>query len=208
MKKIISILLLIMLAPMMVLADEAGPKVLGYDAIIINKDGAEYTKYGDGGEVEREVLPYNTKIRVVSEDQYDGKTVIACNYSDIKDCYEKIFTLLKKDVAPLKEEITPNDISDELASYSSLMKYDSKALVFKDGGVKLKKGPADAFGVYNTVIPKNTEVNITHCVDRGKGGFGYCYVDSNNYKGWIDASYDSDVYTKRLSKIMFFLDYI
>ena len=206
MKKIILIILLVMLAPMIVLADAAGPKGLGYDAVVINKNGAKYVEYTDYGEEKEHIIPYNTKIRIIEEDEYGGETVNACNYSDINNCYEKQVRILKKDIAPLKDEVIPNDMSNNLASRSSLIKYDSKLIILKDGGVKLKKGPADAFKDYNIVIPKNTTVNTTHCVDRGKDSIGYCYVDSNDYKGWIDASYDSGVYIKKLSKAMFFAD--
>lgn len=41
MKKIIYLVLLIMLMPMLVLADSSGPFIMGYDAIVTNKKGAK-----------------------------------------------------------------------------------------------------------------------------------------------------------------------
>ena len=135
----IVLILLFMISPMVVLVDAAGPKWLGYDAVVINKNGAKYVEYTDYGEEKEHIIPYNTKIRIIEEDEYGGETVDACNYSDINNCYEKQVQILKKDIAPLKDEVIPNDMSNNLASGSSLMKYDSKMIILKDGGMKLKK---------------------------------------------------------------------
>ena len=207
MRKIISILLLLMLAPMIVWADAAGPKMLGYEAIIINKDGVKL-EYADSDK-KVEIIPYNTKIYVVYESDYESSddiSVTACYYKDRDNCYSEAFTISIKDIAPVKEEVTPKDLTNYSSDESNLVEHKIEALVLKDGGVKMRKGPAEAYGVYTTIIPKNTKVNITYCVDRGKGSIGYCYVESGNYKGWIDASYDSCVYVKKSSKSMFFLD--
>ena len=201
MKKIISIMLLIMLAPMIVLADSAGPKILGYDAVVINKDGAKCERYAD----EEEIIPYNTKIHV--RDEYSGEAE-ACFLDDRDNCIR----ISLKDIAPLKEEILPKDLSNVDDHGSSLEKISEKLLILKESGIKLKKGPSTVFGEYDTVVPNKTVLVSSYGIDRGKGGVGWYYIDSNGYKGWIDAQeyYDNEnadyVYIMLQDKAMFFVD--
>ena len=95
MKKLF-IILLVLCAPCLVLADSASPSIMWYEAVITNKKGA---KYEDDGETK--TIPYNKKVFVRSEYEYeDGIYADACidgkNYSD---CH----TISIKDVAPVKK---------------------------------------------------------------------------------------------------------
>ena len=100
MKKYFYLILLIFVVPFIVLADAAGPYIISYDAIIINKNGIKYTDF-DNKEV---IIPYNSKVRVIW-DSYDSVTV---SYID-KNKNEITTSISKKDIIPLEEEINPNN---------------------------------------------------------------------------------------------------
>ncbi len=177
MKKIISIMLLIMLAPMIVLADSSGPSILGYDAVVINKNGAKCAD-GEGG-----VIPYNTEVFVRNE--YEDKADVE---NDI--CY----SIYLKDIAPLKKEVFPQDLI-KVNNVGTVLKQEKhKIIINNEAGVKLKKGPADAYGEYDNVVPVKMQFTSQyHIFMFGKNsGPTWYYVESDGYKGWIDSFYVSN----------------
>ena len=134
-----------------------------YEAVVINREGAEYQDSTNGSGV----LPYNTEVRVV--DKTNNLMVYVIKKNECCNTY-KIFL---QDIAPSKDEIIPEDLSDRetensgytgkamRASFNSGV---NKIMVVSDGGVKLKKGPADLYGEYSTIIPENTQLTSTHYI--------------------------------------------
>ena len=176
------IVLFFILCPLFVLADSAGPSIIGYDAIVINKNGA---KYDDGN------IPYNTKIHVY--DEYDDGTASACYIEYADDCYagDERFNISIKDIAVLKKEIIPKDLEKVSNQGTSIDLVNSKILVANKSGIKLRKGPAEAYGFYDKKVPYKTILSFKYAINRSgphdSWSYSWFYVDSDGYKGWIDG---------------------
>ena len=182
MKKVICLcLLFVLFVPTIVLADAAGPSVIGYEAVVINKKGAK----SEGGDDDYTV-PYNKKIYVYNE---DDDTVYAClDGKSQYDC-EKSVALKKSDIAPVKKEVTPKDFKTSKEDEVYIATDEIKFLISEKKGAKLKKGPADLYGTYDKTIPyKEVLTSKNYVKSYGPGGSDYIlffYVDSNGYKGWV-----------------------
>ena len=188
MKKIFSLLFIIVFLPMIVLADSASPSIIGYDAVVTNKNGAKVDNYNDG---DKKIIPYNTKIHVY--DEYDGRAIIQC-YDDIKPC-DISGDVSIKDITPLEKEIKPNNKDFE--------KYYKEIIIFNKEGAKLHTGPALAYDVYEEVIPYQKAVKVTYAYmsyDPTGSYYSWYYVNDGKYKGWLDVS-DSGQY---INDIMLF----
>ena len=192
MKKVLFILLILFI-PSVVLADSVSPHIMGYEAIIINKKGAKVD------EDSKKTIPYNTKIVVSNE--YDGQ-VYACLKSDSDEC----FSISVKDIAPVKKEVVPKDLIKKDNNGTTLNKYEGKIYIYGKKGEKLKKGPSEAYGNYDTVIPYKEIVNYTYAIhfEGHGGGYTWFYIDEENYKGWVSAEDDIAFYSK--TAIMTFKD--
>lgn len=196
MKRIIFFLVLLCI-PYFVMADSVSPSILGYDAVVINKKGAK-DKYEEG-----KTIPYNTKIVVDNEYYYDEDvSAHVCLKSNLEDCYD----IYLKDIAPLKSEIVPKDLDKKNNYGTTLEVYKYKILVSGSKGVTLKKGPAEAYGEYNIIIPQKTFLTITHAIhyEGHGGGYTWFYVNNEEYKGWINN--DDDIATIIEESIMMFDD--
>ncbi len=174
MKKLLFILL-ILFTPMMVLADSVSPQIFGYEAVVINKNGAKVDDYDNG-----KTIPYNTKIQV--ENEYD-EGLYACLKSNEVDC----FTISAKDIAPVKEEVLPKDLIKKDYQGTTLDKYENKLYVYDTDGIVLKKGPSDAYKTYNITVPFKKTIKTIYAVhfEGHGGGYTWFYVDDGDYKGWV-----------------------
>lgn len=183
MKKIL-LALLILFIPSMVLADSTSPHILGYDAVIINKNGV---KYDDGEGIK--TIKYNTSITVTNE--WDDEAY-ACTKSG-----DSCFTVPIKDIAPLKKEIVPKDLLKKDNMGTTLESHKETLFVYNKKGIKLKKGPAEAYGTYDKVIPYKEIIHSTYAVhfEGHGGGYTWFYVDEENYKGWISNESDIAYYS-------------
>ena len=173
MKKMIYIILFLMLMPMVVLADSAGP-ILGYDAVITNKNGAKCID-------EDKIIAFNKKVHVSNE--YDGN-------ADIGTCLISI-----NDILPSKNELIPTnkDLNKGDFYNATMKKINEKIIVLEKNGVRLSKGPAASYQQYDYVIPLNQELKVTYALESYKRGYGpyiWYYVDDGDYRGWIDSSFE------------------
>ena len=196
MKKYFYLLLTIILfTPIIVLGDSAGPYILGYDAVVINSNGAKYEDYNDG---KQKIIPYNTKVHVYDEnDNYNDNLLYAtiCLLGD-NNCEHGSMTVLLSDLAPLKEEISPNDIKgrfdangngDETHFESS----SDKLIVFEKNGIYLSKGPSDIYGKYDNKIEYMTFLKSSYVLICNEYGgddtptIYWYYIDDGVNKGWL-----------------------
>ena len=174
-KIIICFFMLIMFIPNIVFADSAGPSILGYDAIIINKDGVKI----DGT---NKIIPYNTVVHVVDEKDGswfsdDDKNYYAeITWRDNEGNLERVFIYLK-DIKPFEEE-------QKITSTESI----GKIVVMNENGAKLWKGTSSKHESYDKIIPNGTKVNITYANDYYKGLISWYYVNDGEYKGWVSSS--------------------
>lgn len=190
MKKVLCLLLLIIFIPIVTLADSAGPAILGYDAVVINRNGAKNTdKYS---EYPSYVIPYNTKVHVYDE-RYDSEISKYIAFVSIKiDKIDTTISILLSDIMPVKDEIIPKDImgSDD----SRIKKVDENVIIFETNGIKLSKGPAEVYGYYDEVIPYKTKLKATYAIISSEGesnSKSWFYIDDGKYKGWVDSTWES-----------------
>lgn len=187
MKKVLCLFILIML-PFMVFADSAGPNIIGYDAIISNKNGAKVIDTN-------KVIPYNTKIYVYNEYSNDNGTVVQfCISSNIKQdegCYGQDGQISIKDIVPLKEELIPTD-KDAKDDNSNIVKLkDRKIIVFEKDGIKLRKGPSEAYKETESIIPYHVTVNPKYAILNYEGEssfYTWYYISTDEYQGWLHPS--------------------
>ncbi len=209
MKKYFYLLGVLILFPFFVLADTAGPAVLGYDAVIINKNGAKVKE-------SKEVIAYNTKVRVV--DEFDGYGMI-CLTDECSRWGESSKLILISDYLPIKEEITPKDIEKKFdkdgynsESEASFHVSNDKFIVFESKGIKLSKGPSEAYGKYEQVISYMTHLTTKCYIFTGSGetenNYWY-YIDDGKYHGWLNASaYYSNLQLGQLTEKLVTMDNI
>ncbi len=188
MKKNFILLITLLFIPLFVFADAAVPVIFGYDAVITNKNGA---KVKDS----KEVIPYNTRIHIYDE---EGKYGVACLATD-EDCgfqTDNTKTILMSDYKPAKD-IKPSDLKksdEEDAPKDSNQEF----IVFEKNGLKLSKGPANAYGKYDKVIKYMTHLKATKVLYSG-GGEGdsineWYYIDDGEYQGWLNGAPDYSEY--------------
>lgn len=195
MKKFLLFLIIIFI-PCIVLADAGGPSIIGYDAVVTNKNGAK----ADGENI---TVKYNTKIYV--QDEYDD-TVYAC-YPDGKggcDYERDTFVLKRKDISPIKSEVSPSDIKISDDGDTRLKKETRKIFVSSKKGIKLKKGPAEIYGEYSETIPYKEIIESSYAIISYRDKNWY-YIDNGQYKGWIKEGvaphYDSSLLTFKEVKL-------
>lgn len=175
MKKLL-VILLVLCSPCIVLADSASPSIIGYEAVIINKKGA---KHDDG------TIPYNTKVFVRNE--YGDEVEVCYTVKGSNSCY----TISNKDIAPFKKEVLPKDLPKKDNDGTTLEKYQKKIFIIGKKGVKLKKGPASAFGEYNQEVPYKTFLTASYVIyGYGESAQEWYYVDDGQYKGWIENNHN------------------
>ena len=159
MKKILFVLL-ILLIPSGVYADSVSPRILGYEAVVINKKGAKEIV-----DENPHVIPYNTKVNVIGE--YDKEAMVCLKKDD--DCY----TISIKDIAPVKKEVVPNDLLKKDNMGTTLQSHKETLFIYGKNGVSLKKGPADAYDKYSTIVPFKGIVKSNYAIHYEGHGGGY-----------------------------------
>ena len=180
MKKFICLFFSLLILPIIVLADSAGPAIIGYEAVIINKDGAKVLN----NDTEGIILDYNKKVYVTSEDE---DKVFICTKWDSGSCSGNTYEIKASDIAPLKKEISPSDVKGKNNYETTMVKAKVTIIVLNKNGAEISKGPADAYDKKDTVIPYKEVIESEYHLDPGRGGITWCYIDSNGYKGWIDT---------------------
>ena len=195
MKKFFVLILAIIMIPTVVLADSAGPSILGYDAVISNKDGVE---------AEGKTFAYNTKIHVTNEMDGNVSFCLASDYTKDSGCEGGTYDTKASNVTATAKEVTPESLKDSHNMETSLTKKKVSLMVINKNGVKLSKGPADIYEKYDKVIPNKTVLTATYYINPGLGGMTWCYIDSNGYKGWLE--YGKNV-GKDVSKLLIFKEF-
>lgn len=177
MKKYLFLIIAIIIMPSIVLADSAGPAILGYEAVISNKDGVKF---------EGESFAYNTKIHVTNEMDGNVSFCLASEYAKNSRCEDGTYETKASNVTATQKEVTPESLKDSHNNETSLTKKTVSLMVINKNGVKLSKGPADVYEKYDKVIPNKTILTATYYINPGLGSMSWCYIDSNGYKGWVE----------------------
>lgn len=182
-KKLIFFMALIMF-PTLVMADAGPPQLIGYEALISNKNGVEYYDYdyieGDGEFKIEGNLKYNDLIRVFYEEKINGKMYAQFDYYVNDEESISGYVLLSE--IKLKND-TYKLNKDDIVEVD---KYQTKAKVLNKDGIYLRKGPAEAYDKI-TKIPYDAEMKASF---RDMDEI-WIYVDYNGTKGWVDSSNES-----------------
>ena len=184
MKKIISIVLVILLMiPMLVLADGGAPMYAPYDAYISDSGGASLYKYEKEKYVKSGItLPYNYEFKVHSEEELtEGEKYAYILYNG-----DEYYVNLNK-ITPKKEEYTLDDFKKELMedddydSNSIEYAFDVEDVLLIDGDLTPKKGPSTIYGKANGSFKKEEKVVKKAEVDY------WLYVEGSSVSGWINT---------------------
>ncbi len=172
MKKVLSLLIIVFVFCFMVnvKADMGPPNVIKYYVTVVNKSGAQCYEMGNSGKYEKsdKIVPYGTTLYVADE-VVNGKYVYVYNDESSISC-----------LAPLSDVMIKNDSFD--IKTEGVEKIEPvKAIIFADGGLNLRKGPAMSYGRIVT-IPQYTVITISY-----KAGSYWYYTDYNGQKGWISG---------------------
>lgn len=176
-------LLIILVIPVWVMADASGPSIMEYKAVIINPNGVK---------VDDKVIPYNAQVTVNAEGE-DYANVNYCPKTD--DCIYGSVSF--KDIMPLEKEIIPTGNGKKDDDWeASIVSFKTTVIAFEKDGIKLRKGPAAAYEKYDTVIPYDTTLEVTYAVssygEHGSDYYPWYYVNSGNYKGWLDNTWSAE----------------
>ena len=179
MKKILLSILCLFLIPFMVNATsttfKGSSNILGYDAIIINEKGVNG-------------IPYNTNVHV--DDENNGY-VDVCTMDKIDRCLEYAKKIPISDIKVLEEEPSIESFKSINNYGTTLIEYNSKLLIVRDEGIKLKKGPSEVYGEYEQDILNMTILNIKYAIKTENDYYTWYYIEENDYKGWINDSLNS-----------------
>ena len=163
MKKILFMLALLIF-PLVVFADGAGPYVREYEASVKNPNGAElYTSEGKKTNI---VAPRDHMFEVYMEEIIDGEYYVDVEYK------EEYYLCKASDLALKEDSLKPDD--DEK------MEEPTKYYTYKTGGY-LYKGPSKIYDkVFSEEIPVGTILTTKYY-----SSAGWVYVTYNNKSGWI-----------------------
>lgn len=169
MKKIIKLFLLfILLIPISVKADMGAPEIMGYYVTPKSMDGANYY---DGDPTEKKVagtIMYGDKVQVIYESSYSGDLIGTIEIGN--DNYD----IFLKDFITVTEYYKPSSND----SYTEKLSFSGKVLDKK--GIKMYKGPSEAYEAYDFTIPFEGEIEVEY-----KNADIWLYGEYNGTKGWF-----------------------
>ena len=170
MKKIIItvvIALSIFLIPLNVMADMSAPMIIGYSAVVSNVEGANYYGYDENiiGKLE-----YGTEINV----NYEDPTYAHFNFGE--EAWSNSYYIKLNDIMAF-EDNTPEINEIDLERPKNI-----KVLVAE--GLPIYKGPAYAYGTFETKIPKGVDLVGYYLKNYGSES-PWLYITYNGVSGWI-----------------------
>lgn len=169
MKKVLSFILMLLVFPLVALADMPAPSIIDYEAEIINPDGAiiydykEITKYKYGYVDSGKKLDYGTKVKAIYEGQEDTVEV------EIGDDW---YTLKIKDIAPLNKEYKINK--------SKLIKH--SGIILKNQ--EIRKGPSNGYESTGVSVKAGDNLTIYELPD-DESMMVWVYVEYKGTNGYI-----------------------
>lgn len=166
MKKILNVLLFLNLFLCInVKADMGGPMVVGYEAIVTNKNGAVCYDLSNGKYIKlNKTLPYGKLLNIYTE--ADGNYIMPGEL----DCWY----VKTSDISAKKESFSVNESSVEKITPVN-------GIILAKGGLNLRKGPAVVYGRITT-IPQYSIIKVTH-----RAGTYWYFVEYNGKTGWVSG---------------------
>ena len=187
MKKVLSSLLAVLvvaflITPLASHADMGTPAFNSYKMQVTSPSGVEYYLSTPDAEKSAGTLPKDTIVTI----DYEGKSdSYGIYYSFRSDNNKKTSGYLRSlnGLVLLKDSITLEDIKNDDAFGQSETK--QKALVYKEGGVDLLKGPAAAYEKIAT-FEKGTILEFQYYLGGDGDSKSYIYVETEKGKGWVN----------------------
>lgn len=199
MKKIF-IILIILLCPVVVLADEIVFNV--YNAKVINKNGISYQGWENEKYVDKKI-PYNANIMVsfhtykwYDEDAGINRVTDAAYGYFGKDSFD----INVKDIDINLNSFNCTICNDEYNYYNEIFYQKNtnsqKIKILNESGLKLKVGPASNFNDIDVIVPYNADLKINYYL--GLGGLDdidyWANVDYNGINGFVNLINNKSAY--------------
>ena len=160
-------------------ADMGAPSVVSQEVMVANKDGAYCynIKYDSNGRTFSKTdkkVPYGKTFKIWED---VGVEYVGVSSEGYYDCY-----------VSANDVVSKNDEFD-ITSSKEVQKIDTKkAIILKNDGVLLKKGPGIAFSTIAT-IPKGSIINISY-----RAGTYWFYAEYNGLGGWVNGQDEAFAY--------------
>ncbi|MCR4723078.1 MAG: hypothetical protein K5629_04820 [Eubacteriales bacterium] len=176
MKKLFILLLTIMivLSGSTVLADMGAPAIDPYDAKIVNKNGADYYKWGNNGLAKEGELKSGVILTITYEEIVNGEYYASFNF-DNGYYYVKCSDI--EATVPYDNTRIPTAVQ-----WSGSVEGDHAVTVFK--------GPSYGYGKTDFVIPKGEVFNITGISTEYQSTVGWFYITYRGQHGWVENVFD------------------
>ena len=187
MKKVLKSLILlviafILIAPLTAQADMGAPTFHSFEMQVVTPDGVDYYKSYQNMDTKEGTLAKDTVVTILSETTDSNNNTF---YSFRAGTTNRINGYLKSlnGLVLLQDSLTLADLprnegfeKEEVAQ---------KALVYKESGVDLLKGPASAYAKIAT-IEKGTVLEYQHYLGGdGINSRSYIYVETDKGNGWV-----------------------
>ncbi len=171
MKKILTILIIMLIMPLSLTANSSAPKVERYDAVVNVNSPQLYTF--DFEKID-EKISYGEIIEIDYERVYKGEIY---GFFFIKGVRERAINL--KDIKPVNEEIQPGE----------RRVYKGKVMVVFEG-LRLHSGPANAYKTVTGMVKAGTVLEYNHV--SGDEAPAWAYTEYEGKKGWVEIYSESD----------------
>lgn len=169
MNKLKYCLIMLILMPIIVMADMGSPMIIEYDATIKNPDGAKCYVWSNGKNTENGKINYGEKVRVIFE--YTGENYAHVRYNNEEYQVKLSDLIVVDDSYDLQNSIKNGE--------TQTLKKEMDAVILADE-VSIKSGPAQAFKTLGT-IKKGTKLTYKYSQD------AYIYVTYEGVSGWINV---------------------
>lgn len=202
MRKVLKSLLAILVAlclvvPLSAHADMSAPSFKPYEMQVINPNGVEYYEYD--GKV-KGTIPKDTIVTISYESTDDnGEAYYSISFK--KDAKKSVNGRLKNlnGLVLIKDSLSIEEAKND--HYFSKAKTKKKALVYKEGGVSLRKGPASAYPEI-AKIEKGTKLEYEYSLGSEGDSTSYIYVETDKGNGWLKVL-DGEVLVENDSTYIF-----
>ena len=157
-----------------VFADMGAPAIDPYDAKIVNKNGADYYKWGNNGLVKAGELKSGVILTITYEEIVNGDYYASFNYDN------GYYYVKCSDIQATKQY--DDSRIPTAVEWSGSVEGDHDITVFK--------GPSYGYGKADFVIPRGDVFNITGLSTSYQSPYGWFYISYRGQHGWVENVFD------------------
>ncbi len=172
MKKILTILIIMLVMPLSISANTLAPVINNYDAVVTNPNSASIYNRERSFEKFDEKIPYGEKININQETVHNGEMYGEFTYQINQRSRKAAIKL--KDINPVEEEVQP------------ISNVGENSVIVIIEGLKLHSGPANGYKTVTGPIEKGTVLEYNYGDGDKDGGIAWIYTTYNGQKGWLE----------------------